>query len=98
MYFPENMTAAYFFFDTYPGYFLQALPIALLIGGLWAFRLRKNHIFEDVKWSFGAGARCECVRQNYVGGGGYPQSIHGRVEKKCGTGVSDTGTVSVFYL
>ena len=34
MYFPENMTAAYFFFDTYPGYFLQALPIALLIGGL----------------------------------------------------------------
>lgn len=24
--------------------------------------------------------------------------IHGRVEKKCGTGVSDTGTVSVFYL
>ena len=64
----------------------------------WTFRLRKNHIFEDVKWSFGAGARCECVRQNYVGGGGYPQSIHGRVEKKCGTGVSDTGTVSVFYL
>ena len=48
----------------------------------WTFRLRKNHIFEDVKWSFGAGARCECVRQNYVGGGGYPQSIHGRVEKK----------------
>ena len=43
MYFPENMTAAYFFFDTYPGYFLQALPIALLIGGLWAFRLRKIH-------------------------------------------------------
>ena len=42
MYFPENMTAAYFFFDTYPGYFLQALPIALLIGGLWAFRLRKT--------------------------------------------------------
>ena len=64
----------------------------------WTFRLRKNHIFEDVKWSFGAGARCECVRQNYVGEGGYPQSIHGRVEKKCGTGVSDTGTVSVFYL
>ena len=64
----------------------------------WTFRLRKNHLFEDVKWSFGAGTRCECVRQNYVGGGGYPQSIHGRVEKKCGTGVSDTGTVSVFYL
>lgn len=42
MYFPENMTAAYFFFDTYPGYFLQALPIALLAGGLWAFRLRKT--------------------------------------------------------
>lgn len=46
MYFPENMTAAYFFFDTYPGYFLQALPIALLAGGLWAFRLRKTALPE----------------------------------------------------
>lgn len=32
MYFPENMTAQYFFFDTYPGQFLQVLPVALLVG------------------------------------------------------------------
>lgn len=32
MYFPENMTAQYFFFDTYPGQFLQVLPVALLAG------------------------------------------------------------------
>lgn len=32
MYFPENMTAQYFFFDTYPGQFLQVLPAALLAG------------------------------------------------------------------
>ena len=52
MYFPENMTAAYFFFDTYPGYFLQALPIALLAGGLWAFRLRKTALpLPERLWS-----------------------------------------------
>lgn len=41
MYFPEDMTFQYFFFATYPGYFLQALPIALLVGagyGLIRFR------------------------------------------------------------
>lgn len=32
MYFPENMTFQYFFFDTYPGCFLQVLPVALLTG------------------------------------------------------------------
>ena len=32
MYFPENMTAQYFFFDTYPGQFLQVLPVALVAG------------------------------------------------------------------
>ena len=52
MYFPENMTAAYFFFDTYPGYFPQALPIALLAGGLWAFRLRKTVLpLSERLWS-----------------------------------------------
>ena len=29
MYFPDNMTWQYFFLDTYPGYFLQLLPLAL---------------------------------------------------------------------
>ncbi len=31
------MTFQYFFFDTYIGYFLQALPIALMVGVLYGF-------------------------------------------------------------
>ncbi len=38
MYFPEGMTFQYFFFDTYPGYFLQALPIALAAGAIFMLR------------------------------------------------------------
>ena len=44
MYFPSNMNFQYFFFDTYPGYFLQVLPIALLAGLIYAayqFRRKK---------------------------------------------------------
>ena len=32
MYFPENMTFQYFFFNTYIGYFLQVLIIAVVVG------------------------------------------------------------------
>lgn len=32
MYFPANMTFQYFFFDTYPGYFLQVLPLVIIVG------------------------------------------------------------------
>ena len=43
MYFPDNMTLQYFFFDTYPGYFLQLLPLALLAGAVYAaLRLRRE--------------------------------------------------------
>lgn len=43
MYFPKEMTFQYFFFDTYVGYFLQALPFSLLAGLLaWIFRFRKE--------------------------------------------------------
>ncbi len=35
MYFPEDMNFQYFFFDTYIGYFLQALPIALLVSAVY---------------------------------------------------------------
>ena len=43
MYFPDDMTFQYFFFDTYPGYFLQALPAALLAGALFVLlRVRRN--------------------------------------------------------
>ena len=37
MYFPEHMTFQYFFFDTYLGYFLQALPIALAVSAIYGF-------------------------------------------------------------
>lgn len=43
MYFPENMTLQYFFFDTYIGYFLQVIPIALGAGaGYCLYRRRKE--------------------------------------------------------
>ena len=43
MYFPDDMTFQYFFFDTYIGYFLQALPIALLIGTIYGIvRYRRD--------------------------------------------------------
>ena len=43
MYFPDNMTWQYFFLDTYPGYFLQLLPPALLAGAVYAaVRLRRE--------------------------------------------------------
>lgn len=35
------MTFQYFFFNTYPGYFLQMVPLALAVGivsGLWKYR------------------------------------------------------------
>lgn len=35
MYFPSDMNFQYFFFNTYPGYFLQALPVALLAGAIY---------------------------------------------------------------
>ena len=43
MYFPSDMNFQYFFFDTYPGYFLQALPIALIAGGIYtACQIRRD--------------------------------------------------------
>ena len=43
MYFPEDMNFQYFFFDTYPGYFLQALPFALAAGIVYViYRTRKT--------------------------------------------------------
>lgn len=35
MYFPKNMTFQYFFFDTYVGYFLQALLISLFLSAIY---------------------------------------------------------------
>lgn len=45
MYFPDDMTFQYFFFSTYIGYFLQALPIALAAGAVYGFvRYRKDKV------------------------------------------------------
>ncbi len=38
MYFPSDMNFQYFFFSTYPGFFLQALPIALIAGIIYVAR------------------------------------------------------------
>ena len=42
MYFPKNMNFQYLFFDTYIGYFLQALPISFLVGIIYYFIKFKN--------------------------------------------------------
>ena len=53
MYFPKEMTFQYFFFDTYVGYFLQALPFSLLAGLLaWIFRFRKEKGVSTVQKFF----------------------------------------------
>ncbi len=49
MYFPDNMTFQYFFFDTYIGYFLQTLPFALLSGMIYGIIRCRN----DKKRSLG---------------------------------------------
>lgn len=41
MFFPADMNFQYFFFNTYPGFFLQVLPIAL-IAGMICFVIRFN--------------------------------------------------------
>lgn len=43
MYFPQDMNFQYFFFSTYPGYFLQALPFALTAGIIYiVYQKREN--------------------------------------------------------
>lgn len=42
MYFPDNMNFQYFFFDTYPGFFLQALPVALIAGVVFVVWRRRR--------------------------------------------------------
>lgn len=43
MYLPDDMNFQYFFFDTYIGYFLQALPITLIISAIYGIiKFRKD--------------------------------------------------------
>lgn len=52
MYFPSDMNFQYFFFDTYPGYFLQMLPFALTAGvvyGIIRFAIdRKSPVLKKL--------------------------------------------------
>ena len=54
IYFPDDMTFQYFFFDTYPGYFLQALPFVLIAGVVYGIiRHHKSSVLSKSKrfWS-----------------------------------------------
>ena len=42
MYFPQDMNFQYFFFSTYLGYFLQALPFALTAGIIYIVYQKKG--------------------------------------------------------
>lgn len=63
MYFPEDMTFQYFFFSTYIGYFLQALPIALLVSGVYGV-LRFGKKRETPVWR----KVCACIFVCYLTG------------------------------
>ena len=44
MYFPENMTFQYFFFNTYIGYFLQVFIIVLIASAVCLIvKIKKNN-------------------------------------------------------
>lgn len=59
MYFPNNITLQYFFLDTYIGYFLQALPIALLASAVYGFgRFRKDNATPISKKLFSCAFIC----------------------------------------
>lgn len=46
MYFPENMTFQYFFFNTYIGYFLQLIPVSLIAGAVY-FLIRRRRRYRE---------------------------------------------------
>lgn len=55
MYFPDDMNFQYFFFTTYPGYFLQVLPIALMAGVAYLIiKHRKDTSMPTRRKIFGA--------------------------------------------
>ena len=52
MYSPDNMTFVYFFFTTYPGYFLEVLPIALAVAFLyWKKHRETAQSKRELLWS-----------------------------------------------
>lgn len=59
MYFPNEMPVQYFFFDTYPGMFLQVIPVAVLAGVVYLLVDRwKNHRISRKKKLFRALFAC----------------------------------------
>ncbi len=75
MYLPSDMTFQYFFFDTYIGYFLQALPIAFLVGVIYGvIRYRKDNtiainkkIFSSVFVCYVTGLICLVIGLDIMG-------------------------------
>ena len=57
------MTFQYFFFDTYVGYFLQALPIALLVSAVYGFIRFRNDRETALR-----GKALSCVFVCYIAG------------------------------
>ena len=73
MFFPEEMTFQYFFFSTYPGYFLEVLPIALAAAYLyWRKHRSMAQTKRELLWSsvfvcYLTGLLCLTLAQKMIG-------------------------------
>ena len=81
MYFPSDINFQYFFFDTYPGYFLQMLPIALLAGVIYAvYRRKRANLGRTVLASlfvcYLTGLLCLTLFEQIIGGAYYVLFYH----------------------
>lgn len=84
MYFPSDMTFQYLFFDTYIGYFLQALLISLIAGVICYFiKFKKDEtmfiskkIFSCIFVSYMTGIICLTVGLDLMGISWYKLIYH----------------------
>lgn len=75
MYLPSDMTFQYLFFDTYIGYFMQALSISIIVGVIYYFIKLKNDknmsiskkIFTCLFVSYITGVICLTVELDLMG-------------------------------
>lgn len=76
MHFPSDMNFQYFFFNTYPGYFLQVLPVALVVGVIYAVhRVRRTQqaamgktVLASLFVCYITGLLCLTLFENIIGG------------------------------
>lgn len=74
MFFSNNMNFQYFFFDTYIGYFLQVLPISIIVGLIYWIIMYKNDkdtklsrkIFSTLFISYATGLICLVLGLNII--------------------------------